>query len=432
MFIYRYTIKPLAAALLAATLVNGAALADAGKGPTESRIKEDVTVLPGRQITPQEEAAISSAAVKVLRHIASARGELQGDKPDTVKAKGELEQAEKLLDIIQAGLPTTKVKDHIWVAKKHLEYEDSREVLPDLVPIYASLEELVDSLPTDQAKAHLDQAKHALKQGDKPKAAAHLQEVDDALLYVEADLPVSFTRQALNRAMQDLEKGDNKAADQVLNAAENSVVFISVSYQSPLMQAKTALWRASQAYLQDEIGKAKTALDEAVKHLQRAAQSDDQITPQAAEKMVAEVRDLHRLIESGDKGLSDRLASAWHRTKALSERSAEYLSTGWQRLRAEGAGKKDLIEAKLQLAYARIDHLSAKDDAAAKADLVEAKGYLETASNQVSATVKPKVEEVATLVKQLEKALADNDPYEANGAAFDKAETRLVKLIRHI
>lgn len=432
MIMRSFTLKPLAAAVLMAAVVNGAALADEGKTPADGTLKEHVTVLPGRQITPQEETAISSAAVKVLRHIASARGELQGDKPDSAKAKTELEQAEKLLDIIHASLPTTKIKDHIWVAKKHLEYEDSHEVLPDLVPIYSSLEELVDTLPTDQAKAHLDQAKHALKQGDKPKSAAHLQEVDDTLLYVEADLPLNFTRQALNQAKQDLEKGDSKGADQVLNAAEDNVVFISVSYQSPLMQAKASLWRASQAYLQDESGKAKTALDAAVKQLQRAAQSENQVTRESAEKLVADVRELNRLIESGDKGLRDRFASAWHRAKALSERSAESLSTGWQRLRAEGAGKQDLIEAKLQLAYARIDHGIAKDDAAAKVDLAEAKGYLDTASRQVNAALKPKVEEVVSRVNQLEQGLADNDPQQANGAAFEKAETQLVKLIRHI
>jgi hypothetical protein len=76
MIMRSFTLKPLAAALLMAAIVNGAALADDSKTPAGGTLKENVTVLPGRQITPQEETAISSAAVKVLRHIASERGGL--------------------------------------------------------------------------------------------------------------------------------------------------------------------------------------------------------------------------------------------------------------------------------------------------------------------------------------------------------------------
>lgn len=70
---------------------------------------------------------------------------MKGDSPDVDKAKSELEQAEKLLDIIQAALPATKVKDRICVAKKHLDHADTQEVLPGLVPIYAGLDDLVSS-----------------------------------------------------------------------------------------------------------------------------------------------------------------------------------------------------------------------------------------------------------------------------------------------
>jgi hypothetical protein len=54
------------------------------------------------------------------------------------------------------------VKDRIWVAKKHLEYEDTEKVLPDLVPIYTGLDELVSYVATAKAKGRLDQAKQVL------------------------------------------------------------------------------------------------------------------------------------------------------------------------------------------------------------------------------------------------------------------------------
>jgi len=417
-------LRSLAAVLLAGVV--------AGNVSADDSIKEDVTLVPGRQISPQDEAVISSAAVKVLRHIAAARGDLHGDKPKLEQAGTELEQSDKLLDIIEAGLPTTKVKDRIWVARKHLEYKDSREVLPDLVPIYSSLDELVDHMPTGKAKAHVDQAGHALQQGNKGEAGEQLQQADDALMYVEADLPLSTTRRLVSRARDALAKGDDKAADKALESAEDNVVFISISYQAPLIQAKSALWRASESFRLQQESLAKRDLDQAVTYLQQAAQSEDPIAREAAGKLVAEVRDLHRRIETGDQDLSDRLAGVWGRTRALSERSVEYLSTGWQRLRAAGAGKRDLIEAKLQLAYARIDHFSSRDDAAAKVDLAEVKGYLHTASEQVKAAVRPKLEELTDLVDRIDTALQQDDQSHSDRLAFEQAETRLVNLIQQI
>lgn len=421
----RFPLKPVVTALLIAISSSAPVLAD-------NNIDEEVVVTPGRQITPQDEAVMSSAAVKVLRHIADARGELQGDKPDIDKAKVELDQSEKLLDIIQESLPTTNIKDRIWVAKKHLEYENSREVLPDLVPIYASLDELIDYMPTTKTKAHLDQAKQALEKGDKSKAKEQLQAMDDALLYVEADLPLSSTRHLVAQAKADLAKSDVKAANQALRAAEDNVLFISVSFQSPIAQAKAELWKASQDYALDDKESAKTDLNSAVTYLEQAARGGDKVTREAAEKLLTDVRDLHQLIETGDKGFGSKLESAWLRSKALTERSAEYISTGWQRLRAEGAGKQDLIEAKLQLAYARIDHVISKDNAAAKVDLAEAQGYLNAAAGQVDKGVKNELADVSSLMGQLDHVVQSDDAADSTAAAFDKVEARLAKLIHRL
>jgi hypothetical protein len=331
---------------------------------------------------------------------------------------------------MHSRLATTKVKDRIWVAKKHLEYEDTQEVLPDLVPIYAGLDELVSYVPTAKAKGHLDEAKQALEKGDKPKAQEQLAATDDALLYVEADLPLSSTRHLVAEAKADLDKKDAKAADQALASAEDNVVFVSVSFQSPLINAKAALWRGWQDYELGEKDYAKADLNEAVIHLERAAKSKDAVERKAAEDLVSEVRDLNQLVESGDKGFGAKIESSWHRLQALSEHSAESISTGWQRLRAEGAGKKDLIEAKLQLAYARIDHQYAKDDAAAKVDLAEAKGYLDAAAGKSKPDIKTKVEAVAGLVQGLEKDIGSDKGGDA--ANFQQAEAQLAALIRQL
>ena len=419
------TLKPLAAALLVGMVASGPLYA-------QRAIQEQVTVQPGRQITPQDEMTISASAVKVLRHISNARGALNAKSPDVAKAKDELDQSEKLLDIIDAALPTTEVKDRIWVAKKDLEYKDTRDVLPDLVPIYSSLDELVDYVPTAKAKAHLDAAKQAMQQGDKAKASEQLRKANDALLYVEADLPLKSTRYLVDQAKAALDKNDAKAADKWLTSAEDNVVFVSMSFQSPLTQAKAALYRAWQDYQLGEKDYAKADLKTAVDYLERAAQSTDKVTRKAAADLVSQVRDIHEEILTGNEGLDGRIESAWQRVKAISERSAEYISTGWQRLRAEGAGKKDLIEAKLQLSYARIDRLNAKDAAAAKVDLADAEGYIDAAAKKVNADLKPQVDKISAQISSLDQAMNSGDATKAGLQAFNDAESRLLTLIRQL
>jgi len=419
----RFALKPITAALLLALAGAGSALADPS-------IHEEVSVSPEHQIAPQDETTMSTAANKVLRHIADARSDLQGDKPDAESAKTQLSQAEKLLDIIQATLPSTQVKDHIWVPGKDLDYKDTREVKPDVVPIYASIEELVDYMPTAKAKAKLDHAKQAMEKGAKQASSGQMRAVDDALLYVEADLPLRGTRQLVAQAKTHLQKGDVQAADQALAGAEDGVVVVSASIQSPLTQAKAALWRAREDYSQGEQDFAKADLGEAVKYLERAAQSRDKVTRTAAAALVSELRDIDGTLQAGDADLSSRLEVTWRRAQALSERSAERISTGWQRLRAEGPAKQDLIEAKLQLAYARIDHLYSKDDAAAKVDLAEAKGYLDSAAGEVGPNRRAQLDAVSNLVNGLEQALSQGGAKPANAKDFHHAEMRLEALIR--
>lgn len=422
----RFTRTPLAAAILLA------GLGGQGLPAVAATLHEDVSVTPARPVSAADEAVISSAAVKVLRHIAEARGQLQGDKPDPDAAKAELAKAESLLDIIEAALPPSTVKDRIWVANKHLEYMDTQEVLPDLVPIFASLDEVADYMPVGQAKAHLDKAKEAMGKDRKEQAKEELKQVDASLVYLEADLPLGSTRTLVDQANEDLGKGDTEGADEALSDAEANVVFLSVSFDSPLIQAKSALWRARQGFDRGDQAAAKTNLQQAVSALERAAASKDDLVRREAGRLVEEVRDLGGLIDSGDSAFPAGLDRAWQQVQALSERTAEYVSTGWERLRAKSPGKEDLIEAKLFLSYGRIDLLVAKDAAAAKVDLAEAEGYLKSAADKVGAEAKPELEAIAGRVAALDKSLAREGGKQPDAVAFEGVETGLSALIRQL
>jgi hypothetical protein len=390
-------------------------------------VQEEMTITQGKTITPREEAVISSAGVKVLRHIAQARSDIRNKDVDGVKQA--LDQADSLLDIIEAGLPTTKVKDRIWVAKKHLEYENTEEVLPDLIPIYTSLDELVDIMPTDVAKKHLDQVKSHLKAGDREKAEASLDATAAALQYTEVDLPLSSTRQLVAQARADMNREAMDQADNALKTAEDSVVYLSVALEQPLFNAKALLWQTVMDVDSGNIALARTDLQSAIEYLDMARQSDDKATREAASQVLVRARELESDLESG-ADISARAHHLWERTHALADRSIEYLSAGWARYRSSSPLKSDLIEAKLHLTNARIDLFTGHETGTASEELALAGGFLDKAA-EVARQEKTE-QKVQAQISSLQKEVSDlvSDPTAAQASSYDALQQQLRNMIR--
>lgn len=395
--------------------------------PVYADIQEKVSVVPGKSISPHEEAIISSAGTKVLRHIAQARADIH-DK-NSKSAKSQLDQAENLLNIIQASLPTTKVKDHIWVAKKHLEYENTQKVLPDLIPISTSLEELVDIMPVEAAKQHLAQAKTHLKAGNKQKAKEALEATDAALEYTEVDLPLSSTRQLVAKARTELAKKKLDDANKTLETAENSVIYMSFSVEQPLFAAKSLLW---QTVLDLDAGHkdlAKTDLQGALDNLQAASQSDQKPTQEAARQLLAEAKQLQTEMNT-NADVTAKIRHLWERTQAFTDRSMEYLAAGWARYRTETPFKSDLIEAKLHLANARIDLFTGHNASQAKQELASSRQYLKKAAEQSMQQSRYKT--YTKQINEIEKVVNDlqADPATGKQAKYQSLQHQISGLIR--
>ncbi len=417
-----YIIKPISAAVLAATLGVGAVLNTA-----RAAIEEQVSVSPVKTISAQDEQVISSSATKVLRHIAQARADLKNK--DANAAKNQLDKAETLLKIIEVSMPVNQVKDRIWVAKKHLEYEDSQEVMPDLVPIYSSLDELVDFMPVDQAKKHIDKAKEHLKQNNKQKAIEELDASDAALVYTEIDLPLNITRQRVASAKGDIAKGNLEQAEKTLKAAEESVSFMSVDVDEPLTVAKSSLWSAMRNYSAKAYDKTKTDLKKAIKYLETAAKSADETTSREAAKLAKEARALEGKVESQSAETAKRLDHLWHHTAALSERSLEYMSAGWSSLRADSKIKTDLIDAKLHLANARIDRFTDNNVKDAKSELDNALSYLSRAAGKAPDTQKTQVKQLQRDVQKLAKAVSKTTDDQPQYTKIEQQMTQLIETL---
>jgi hypothetical protein len=414
----------MAVAVLAATVTTAAIAAPAHN----ARINETVTITPARTITPQEESAISSAANRVLRHVAQARADIHNDDADAAKAS--LKKVDTLLNIIEAALPTAAVKDRIWVAKKHLEYEDSEEVLPEMVPIYSSLDELVDLIPVETAKHHIDKARQHLKSNDKRKAAKELEAADASLVYTEIDLPLSFTRDQVAAATSALDSGDMDAADTALKSMENSVVIISAGVDEPYTAAQSSVWSATRDYAAGAYDKARAEVKEAARDLERAAGTADKRTGAEIDKLLAQAKALDTKIETRSADAATELNHLWQHTQALSQRSIEYMSAGLSRMGDNSDVKSDLIEAKLHVANARIDLFTARDPDDARLELDQGVAYLDKAAHAAGESRQSEVRSLQSDAKRLAGNLAKDVPDDS--AQYAQLETKLHRLIQSL
>ena len=289
-------------------------------------IEERVTVMPGRIMSSSEEQDISSAALKVLRHIAEARADIH--EQDTNRAVAELRLSESLIDTIKAALPTVKVKDLVWVAIKHLSYEDTMTVKQDLPPIYAALDEIRDLVPAEKVREHLNRAKEQLEQGNKEGAKKEFVLADESLLYSEIDLPLAYTERHISTALVLLAKNDALRAEASLKKAEDGVKFISVNIYSPVSQARRSLWQAAKDYVSGDLAAAKRDLKEARVLLESAVKSGAVKERAEAEKIMKDIETIQREVDKGAEETGREISDLYNRVKDLTLETVDIFQAG--------------------------------------------------------------------------------------------------------
>ena len=304
--------KRFFAVLLSLTWLLGIGFAEVVADET---VHEDVAVSAGKPLAFPQQEKIASLAVNALKHIAKARGFIH-DKNGT-DAKRELADSQKLMEEIRTALPTTRIKDRIWIAKKHLSYETSEEVIPDLVPIYTSLDDVQSFITVDKTRAHLNEAEKALKEGDKEKGAKELEFAENSLVYVEIDMPLSYTDRKVAEALHLLAEGKEKEADQALKEAEDGIQVISIASYGPMVLAQESLWQATEEYAKGEYETARKSLAEAKTFLKMAAKQADEKTKEELVALDRKIEELEKKMSESGTDFSKEIKGLWEKTKAV-------------------------------------------------------------------------------------------------------------------
>lgn len=162
----------------------------------------------------------------LLRHLQAADKALRDGRLG--EARREITASADFATAIRQMMPFVVVVDQIDNAKNKLIGEDDEVVADDLLPIYASLDEMEAYVPelAKSAKAKVKQAEKHMSKGERKKAAEKLDEVGAEIAASTVYLPVLYISEQVAVARKALDKKapDTKVAEQAVRNALDSLV----------------------------------------------------------------------------------------------------------------------------------------------------------------------------------------------------------------
>jgi hypothetical protein len=403
--------------LLSAT---GICFAQGAAGDTAN---SDRTVRTHRELPPSQPTEISAMAGAVIRQIIQSQRQISEQRRDLDGATDSLDQAAKLLSDIQDSLFNSELAVRYRSAPRETHHDKAPQAAPDLIPIFSSLSEIDDAGPCTQTRPRLTTDPETVQESRRNQARSEQKGAGDALLYVESDLPMKTTRQRIDEALTALQHNDIPGATAALSDARQQVVTISLSLPSPLIQAKSALSRTVMNSMTGESVCAANSLADAQFYLQQALDEEDPITQKGVHELLLELKGLQHQPPLDNATYQHRLTAALARTTALSQRKVDRLDNGWDRIYGMRAVKWDLIETRLQLAYARIDHLLLNRQAAAEAELKAAESFLRRAGADADEELAPWLQGISLDLTRL----YHDQPSDAQ--TYEQLQQKLTQLI---
>ena len=184
---------------------------------------------------------VSAGAAAALRHLSEARARIHRQDSDTVNT--ELVQTRMLLDVVRSARPTGNARNYLFVARRHLEFQEPKDVLGDLPPLYQAVNDLATRMSVSGAIKALDRARDKLTQGDKGGALDAFNALDAALTDNRIDLPIEAAEDHLTIAQDKLKAGQDSAADEALAAAEKNLLLVTLGAATPAATPSTAQQR---------------------------------------------------------------------------------------------------------------------------------------------------------------------------------------------
>lgn len=207
--------------------------ADGGKSSSAQQVqltdRETVNQYEGWNDPDMSRVAVHGGRA-LLRQVQAANADLAQNKLG--EARRALRAADDFAQGLQLMIPYTVVVDNVRNAKHELLASTAGISVDDLLPIYASIDEMAVFAPelAGKVKSSLDEVAKHVKNGEKDQAAEKLDEVAAEMSETTVYLPVMYVENQLNAALNALDhdpanvKMAQSAVDNTLLSLEHSTV----------------------------------------------------------------------------------------------------------------------------------------------------------------------------------------------------------------
>jgi hypothetical protein len=222
----QYPVHAIAIALAMSLVVSGFSLPVFAEDTTYTDVT-DVAQYHGWGDPAMAAIAVNSGRA-LINHLMATKALL--DDGDVEQARSALIASREFADAIERMMPYLTVVEEMLDASNGLVQEKIEALSTDLLPIYASIDELTVYAPEVASKTRgmLKQAEKHANSGDSEQAAKVLREAASEVSEHTVYLPVSYVEQQVRVAQNALskEKPDVPAAQAAVNRSLDSLKLV--------------------------------------------------------------------------------------------------------------------------------------------------------------------------------------------------------------
>jgi hypothetical protein len=165
---------------------------------------------------------IRSLAASALANVAQVRAKVHDGKTDHLW--DYIAQLNTLIALIKAARPTGEIDALIIYYQQHLAFEDNKQVLADMLPLYHALDALPHTKQTEKAHQQLDSVRTALQNGKRADALKALGDMQRTLSIDGVDFPLQAAEEKLRTITNQYEDNQTLPKGTILLGLETDLL----------------------------------------------------------------------------------------------------------------------------------------------------------------------------------------------------------------
>jgi len=258
---------------------------------TEGGYRTEVRSETRGTLSQDDRRQVSLLAAQLFQHVDEARRALDAD--DAKQARREVDKGREAIKAIRTLLPRTTVHTRTTAPDGAVIYEDEREVQEDDVPMYEGMLHVRTMAPIVTAKRDAAEV-------------AGVQLLGTSLLSTEVTVDLNTAEAQLARAARALDGNKPEEAAEALTEAQvRGVAFDYRKEDTPLAEARDAIWLAKRALEENNAIQSRANLEIARQRLKIYREVLPEDRRQEVDQLMGEVSQLEtRLRQQGTRPTS--------------------------------------------------------------------------------------------------------------------------------